>query len=116
MYFPPKTSVVLFTLGYVLTAIGTTLIFLAFRGAGTQRRIPPSLLYLGKISFGLYVFHELALQVSKTIADHFNIHYGFRTIAAAAITFALAALSYRYFERPFLVLKGRFAIVRSRAV
>lgn len=31
-----------------------------------------------------------------------------------AVTIAVSALSYRYFETPFLVLKQRFEFIRSR--
>jgi len=102
------------TIGYEVMAIGVVLIFLAFLGAARGGRVPASLTYLGKISYGLYVFHDLALQVSKSLADRFNLHHGFRTGGAAATTLVLAMLSYEYFEKPFLVLKDRFATVHSR--
>ena len=57
--------------------------------------------YLGKISFGLYVFHAAAIRIAGPIA-------------ALPLTIAIAALSYRYLETPFLRLKGRFALVGSR--
>jgi peptidoglycan/LPS O-acetylase OafA/YrhL len=53
--------------------------------------------YLGKISYGLYVFHTAAIRVVPS------------TILALPLTIAIAALSYRYLESPFLRLKGRFA-------
>jgi peptidoglycan/LPS O-acetylase OafA/YrhL len=34
---------------------------------------------------------------------------------ALALTVTLAALSYKYLERPFLGMKQRFTLVRSRA-
>jgi peptidoglycan/LPS O-acetylase OafA/YrhL len=46
--------------GYLLTCIGCLLVFFAFLGAA----VPPwgrVLVYLGKISYGLYVFHLLCL-------------------------------------------------------
>lgn len=98
-------------------AVGIVLTFLAFLGATAGRTVIPALLtYLGKISYGLYVFHELALQVCGGLADRYHIHLGFRWIGAAGLTFVLAALSYRFFEKPFLILKDRYAIISSRAV
>jgi peptidoglycan/LPS O-acetylase OafA/YrhL len=53
--------------------------------------------YLGKISYGLYVFHAAVIRVVPS------------TILALPLTIAIAALSYRYLESPFLRLKDRFA-------
>ena len=64
----------------------------------------PVIEYLGKISFGLYVFHVAALRV------------GGSTAAGFALTVLAAGLSYRYLETPFLHLKERFARVESRPV
>ncbi|MEO5923521.1 MAG: acyltransferase [Bryobacteraceae bacterium] len=52
--------------------------------------------YLGKISFGLYVFHVAVIEITGPIA-------------ALPLTIAIAALSYRYLETPFLRLKARFS-------
>src|SRR5439155_7135926 len=48
--------------GYTLVALGCVLLFIGFLGA----RIPFSstLAYLGKISYGLYVFHMLAIDLA----------------------------------------------------
>jgi peptidoglycan/LPS O-acetylase OafA/YrhL len=94
--------------------------------------IPPSwsprvLVYLGKISYGLYVFHVLCLLLSKAAIDHMeSSSYFFRThhlvlrpvkdCLALGLTILLASLSYRYYESYFLLLKERFTFVRSRSV
>jgi len=111
----PSVTNPLLTIGYELMALGILLLFLAVLGStrgGSQ--IPRSLTYLGKISYGLYVFHELALQICKAISLHFSLPPGFRAVGAACLTLLLASLSYRYFEKPFLVLKDRFALVATR--
>lgn len=65
---------------------------------------------LGRISYGLYMLHPavicavLLLVQSNIAGGDVNI-YG----AVLAVTFALAAISYRFFERPFLKLKDRFS-------
>jgi peptidoglycan/LPS O-acetylase OafA/YrhL len=53
--------------------------------------------YLGKISYGLYVFHAAALRIAPS------------PVVALPLTMAAAALSHRYLEAPFLRLKQRFA-------
>ncbi len=75
--------------------------------------------WLGKISYGLYMYHEIVLTEYR--------HYFFRmdwfpnkeellSIATLAVTIALAAGSYYGFERRFLLLKRRWTRVASRPV
>jgi len=75
------------------------------------------LVYLGRISYGLYVFHILGLMISDYTVQHEDSSLGrylFRNAVALAITVALAAISYRWLETPFLTLKRRFSRVVSR--
>jgi peptidoglycan/LPS O-acetylase OafA/YrhL len=109
-------TVAFMLIGYPAMALGSWLIFMSVFGLGVA---PGWLRYLGKISYGLYVFHMLALYlVSKLIGGYagslgkFVIYWCF----GLALTLVMAALSYRFFESPFLRLKERFAFVRSRPV
>jgi len=75
------------------------------------------LVYLGRISYGLYVFHVLALMVSSyTVArpDSTLGRFLLRDTIAFVITVVLSAASYRWLESPFLTLKQRFTHVLSR--
>ncbi|RXS95280.1 acyltransferase family protein [Silvibacterium dinghuense] len=97
-------------LGYVLTAIGCILLCASL--LGVNAKMPSALVYLGKISFGLYVFHLLASQlVAKTHIHHDAI---FQKPLALGLTILLASISYRYFETPFLRIKNRRAIIHTR--
>jgi peptidoglycan/LPS O-acetylase OafA/YrhL len=108
-------SAPLLAAGYEGMALGIVLLFLAVLGSAQGKgKVPPTLTYLGKISYGLYVFHDLSLQVCGSLANRYNIHMGFRTIAAAGMTLLLAMLSYRFFEKPFLILKDKFALIQTR--
>jgi len=108
--------------GYIFIGIGCLSLFLSFLGIAPEH-LPAWLVYLGKISYGLYVFHLLFLQVAyfllRPFFGHFNFHYGAlillftKYIVAFIPTLVAAWLSYRYFERPFLVLKRKFAVVPS---
>ncbi len=70
--------------------------------------------YLGRISYGLYVFHGLYLIVGEhLLLDRFHLRHSWIAIVFA-VTVASAALSYEYFEKPFLRLKHRFEVVHSR--
>ncbi len=64
--------------------------------------------YLGRISYGLYAFHIPVLHGGWTnnIPYAFFIPQPYRDLAWTA---ALAALSWRFFERPINRLKDRFA-------
>lgn len=101
--------------GYPLAAIGgvSMLLSLLSNSPIVQRG---GLVYLGRISYGLYVFHPLGLWVSKQVVSGYNTT-GARTVLYAAvglaITIGFAALSFRFLESPFLALKHRFAHVRS---
>ncbi len=100
--------------GYFLVGFGASLIFFGFLGARVAAWMSP-IVYLGKISYGLYVFHQIIiLIVSKIPVGSFErpIH----AAIALAITIFTAALSYRYFESPFLRLKQRFEVVQSRGI
>ena len=111
----PLVATPLLVAGYEAMAGGIVLLFLSFLGAAKGLPVvPASLTYLGKISYGLYVFHDLSLQVCLRISQHFALPTGFRAVGAAVLTLGLAMLSYRFFETPFLVLKDRFAVVRTR--
>lgn len=75
------------------------------------------LVYLGKISYGLYVIHEFG----RFLAAYFIHARGPASLVAQgglalAFTLALAAISYRCLETPFLRLKDRFSHVASRPV
>jgi len=102
--------------GFPVVAISCTLIMLAVLGIGF--RMPRSLLYLGKISYGLYVYHALANDLSNMLIPVHTafIQLALRPVVALAITMVLASISYAVLETPFLKLKKRFAHIDSRPV
>jgi peptidoglycan/LPS O-acetylase OafA/YrhL len=78
--------------------------------------IVPALAYLGRISYGLYVFHLFFIELFAVPSAHSPIARLTRTAAALMSTIAAAALSYHLLETPFLRAKEKFARVRSRPV
>lgn len=69
----------------------------------------PILRYLGRISYGLYIYHMVAVMATLNLAVHMGITSDLVTYPAVfALTIAMSALSYKYFESYFLRLKGRY--------
>ncbi len=78
----------------------------------------PILSYLGKISYGLYVYNPLAIilsiHISLFIFKGESIGFNIVLFACSVIlTIAISALSYRFFEAKFLNLKKGFSKVLS---
>ena len=117
--------------GYPAVAIGSGAFLLATIGAKSLRSgsaIARWLTYLGKISYGLYVYNPIARTICYVILYRALIpkfgEAGYApwtpwfvfVLLAFAINVAMAAVSYRVVEAPFLRLKERFTRVPSRAV
>ncbi|MEO5571281.1 MAG: acyltransferase [Bacteroidia bacterium] len=76
--------------------------------------------YLGKISYGLYMFHQLCIVIALQILV-LAFHFNFSSIGQEAalyllsitITVILASVSYYFYEKRFLNIKYRFARVQS---
>lgn len=76
------------------------------------------LTYLGRISYGLYVFHLLGLIIAENSAVYFG-KTGFsyvlwRFAGGLLLTVALSVLSYTFLETPFLKLKKKFTYIQTR--
>ena len=79
----------------------------------------PRLVQLGAISYGLYMFHEVAFGVRDWVAEGvgwFPFQNWFWPAAGLAITVGLALASFRFVESPFLLRKRRWTRVPSRPV
>ena len=102
-------------LGYPTVAIAGTLLLLAV--LRDDAKPSAALVYLGRISYGLYVFHVLGLLISDYVVPNQTAsltRYALRVLVAFALTVTMAATSYRWLETPFLRLKQKFTYVLSR--
>jgi peptidoglycan/LPS O-acetylase OafA/YrhL len=109
--------------GFLLVLLGTYLIFTGVAG-WRKPTIPASMVYLGKISYGLYVFHVACLLITEhwglAIANSLHLKAPLTITQSTSglfgllLTIGCAALSYRFLEMPFLALKHRFTVVQSR--
>lgn len=73
------------------------------------------LVFLGGISYGLYVFHMPSIHVTDRWIAAGLVPSAARGFAAFGLTAAVAIASYYVLERPFLRWKERLAVVASRA-
>ncbi len=70
--------------------------------------------YLGKISFGIYIFHLFAIRLSEKIlltlnVDIFTTNYLILyPLIATILAVLFAIISYEFFEKHFLKLKNKF--------
>ena len=75
------------------------------------------LLYLGKISYGIYVYHLLTRHVFLKVLNHFNLSYpglGWRScMLFSLITILVATVSWHLIEKPINSLKQNFSYEKS---
>jgi len=107
-------------LGRPLVAMGAAGLLVAVIGApavGARALIHSWLTYLGRISYGLYVYHAAGLLLAWHLFRGNSVKaYAAYTLAGFLLTVVFSAISYRWLESPFLKMKERFAVVRSRPV
>ncbi len=101
--------------GFPVVAMGCTLILVATLGISVKPH--RALVYFGKISYGLYVYHFIGYRLAGFLVPGPISHLRWlllRQSLALAVTIALASVSYALLEKPFLNLKKRFELVHSR--
>lgn len=63
--------------------------------------------YLGRISYGIYLFHTLVHFDILPVQTWFDDHATYKALAETSLSFALAAASWHYFEKPILDFRDR---------
>jgi peptidoglycan/LPS O-acetylase OafA/YrhL len=104
-------------LRYLLIALGSAAILHGFCMIGPSH-MPRWATYLGKISYGLYVYHLFAIELARLLLAPLRGRVFLAALAPVALllTISFAVLSYTFLESPFLRLKRRFEIVHSRPI
>jgi peptidoglycan/LPS O-acetylase OafA/YrhL len=70
--------------------------------------------YLGKISYGLYMYHPIAIALTMAAALSLKVPFNiFIYPMSVGVTVLLAGLSYKYFESVFLRFKLNYSTIRS---
>lgn len=97
--------------GYTIPAICAGIVLIAVRGMlRGSGRFSRCLEYLGKISYGLYVFHAFSLALVRGIRPgHRPVSVAENMILALLLTTVLAALSSTFYESRFLRIKESFS-------
>jgi peptidoglycan/LPS O-acetylase OafA/YrhL len=85
---------------YLASAMLLTVVVAVSVGRSNDWLAHPWLVYLGRISYGLYVFHVAAIVVVMTL----SLPWLVRLPLTFGFTLLAASLSYRFFELPFLRL------------
>lgn len=73
--------------------------------------------FLGKISYGIYVIHPLIIftlsYFLKNLETNEIFKYGLVYCSVLALTIFIAYISYEYFEKRFLRIKHKYAIIKT---
>jgi len=106
--------------GFVEGLVATFLLL----NISTNPRFPiklehPILNYLGNISYGIYLFHNIFIILTMNLLISFSFHENlvvfniFLYLSSISLTLFFSGLSFKYFEMHFLKLKSKFEVVKS---
>jgi peptidoglycan/LPS O-acetylase OafA/YrhL len=99
----------------LLTGILIAPVFIAQNSAGNPRK-PGFFHYLGKISYGIYMFNPLAVALFIKLYHATGFQDGMTFFTGVnLLVLTLSVLSYELFEKKVLRLKDRFTIIRTRS-
>ena len=104
-------------IGYPVVALSSIGILLSVLVSTPPWYACKPLVYLGRISYGLYVFHLLGLKLADAIGAHASFGARFvkgQGLLGFLLTVVMAMISYHALEKPFLRMKERFSHVLSR--
>jgi peptidoglycan/LPS O-acetylase OafA/YrhL len=118
---PTGSLLLLFTDHYVCDVLFGYTLLSAVMDNSILRLENPLLKTLGRISFGIYLFHtavcQIVLVVFKKVIGHPGSHLVydlFYPLCSTVATCIIAYVSYEFYEKRFLLLKNRFAVVKTR--
>lgn len=71
----------------------------------------PVLAWLGKISYGIYLTHMVAINIVIALFSKSQDYILLKLLLSVVLTVFISHVSYTYFEKYFLSLKDKFALV-----
>jgi peptidoglycan/LPS O-acetylase OafA/YrhL len=98
--------------GTIIAAVGSVLLVLSLamssRGPLARMLSLAPMVWIGRISYGLYVFHYPVFHIvaAHTTSARVDGYSAWINVVQFAVTFAVATLSFYFWEKPFLRLKG----------
>jgi len=107
---------------YLLTAVAFSLILISVLFSNNRVFLflfsNKLIRYLGKISYGLYIFHIPVIYCIEKIflVENPNINIRWSIVLAFALTILIASASYELFEKRFLKMKQRFKGIENRPI
>lgn len=105
------------SIGYPMIYLGAAAMLLSTLGSGGHLLASRPFVALGRVSYGLYVYHVLAIGLAATVLQRvpgLEATWPVFVVLGFGLTAVLAMASYRFLEAPFLQLKKRFTVVPSR--
>ncbi len=73
--------------------------------------------YLGKISYGIYMYHSIFIVLSIKILQALHIvNNALIYVLSFGLTFAVSSLSYRFFEKRFIDMKQHYTTIESGSI
>lgn len=106
-------------LGFSLASIGAAAFLFAAIGIGPGTLLTnPLCVRLGRISYGLYVFHGAALVLASRIVPPSPdpVFWPVLILVGFGLTLMFSVASYKWLESPFLRVKKRYEVVKSAPV
>lgn len=110
LYFQ-KPDIFFYTMKFFVVMLSLGLVIMASRGIGGLGKVileNPLIIYLGKISYGLYLFHHLVAYFYMKISGSFVPEIsndGLKFLVFFILTVAVSMLSWHLFEKPINNLK-----------
>ena len=106
---------------YSFVGLSTSSVLFSVSNSDLLRKIFSNklLVFLGKRSYGLYVYHLLAYAIANAEVRRIQeVHVKYFALFGVwlFITVVISLASYEFIELPFLRLKKRFEVVRSRPI
>jgi peptidoglycan/LPS O-acetylase OafA/YrhL len=118
---PEGSLLLVFTDHYVCDILYGYVLLAAVIDNSILRLETPLLRTLGKVSYGIYLFHTAVCQVVlvafKKVIQHPESHLIYDALyplMCIVVTCVIAYVSYEYYEKRFLRLKNKFAVVATR--
>ena len=106
---------------YSFVGISTALMLFSVSNSNYLKKVFSKrlIVFLGKRSYGLYVYHTLGNGVAAYITAHISIlpsNALASFIYSLSFTIIVSIISYRVVETPFLKLKKKFEVIISRPI